>query len=179
MKQGGPPVRLLLNSGVFPHGTFVPNPEDSELREMKMHPRSNVAHWQVDVIVDREVDDWSRAVTTIMVDPQDEVTLLRKLEREAYGMSQVFEYISDSFPKLCRLALFLPAALYTSFDQEFIDGVLSGGPSVWEVQHRGDERSVPQVPATFQEPGNAEDEGDDGEDDKGEDEDEDQEKHYA
>ncbi|KAL8669758.1 MAG: hypothetical protein Q9168_005663, partial [Polycauliona sp. 1 TL-2023] len=69
---------------------------------------------------------------------QADYEILEELAREAHGAAQLFSKITIWFPKIRRLALYIPAPIYPSTDQEFIDHFLpcdGDGSETWEVQH--------------------------------------------
>ena len=66
---------------------------------------------------------------------QCRINLQTRLYQEATYMSLLFRRIAIEFPKLTRLALFIPVALYPLQDPIFIDKVLPG--TRWRVKHYG------------------------------------------
>lgn len=61
--------------------------------------------------------------------------LRARLWREAEFTALLFRRIPVDFPRLTRLALYIPAALYPDHDQTFIDRALPG--TGWTVAHHG------------------------------------------
>ncbi|KAL8993693.1 MAG: hypothetical protein Q9169_006157 [Polycauliona sp. 2 TL-2023] len=69
---------------------------------------------------------------------EQDYEILEKLAREAHGAAQLFDNIHNWFPNIDRLALYIPAPIYPSTDQEFIDKFLHCNDNeTWEVQHHG------------------------------------------
>ena len=74
---------------------------------------------------------WSEAMHHCQVHMRD------RLWRESEYLALLFRRIPVDFPRLTRLALYIPAALYPDHDQTFIERVLPG--TGWTV-HQGHER---------------------------------------
>ncbi|KAL8851891.1 MAG: hypothetical protein Q9221_003214 [Calogaya cf. arnoldii] len=77
---------------------------------------------------------------------QHDYEVLEKLAREARGASLLFRQIRDWFPKLRRLALYIPSAIYPSTDQEIISTFLPGTETeTWEIQHHDPKSGIEQT----------------------------------
>ena len=66
-----------------------------------------------------------------------------RLWREAEYTALLFRRIPVDFPRLTRLALYIPTALYPNHDQTFINHVLPG--TGWTVQHYGPVGGTPPI----------------------------------
>lgn len=64
--------------------------------------------------------------------------------RESEFTALLFRRIPVDFPRLTRLALYIPAALYPNHDQTFIDRALPG--TGWTVRHYGRLGGAPPIP---------------------------------
>ena len=81
--------------------------------------------------------EWSKLIH------QCKVHLRARLWREAEYTALLFRRIRVDFPRLTRLALYLPAALYPDHDQTFINHVLPG--TGWTVKHYGEVGGPPPL----------------------------------
>ena len=72
-----------------------------------------------------------------------EPPLRARLWQEAQYTALLFRRIPVDFPRLTRLALYIPAALYTNHDQTFINHVLPG--TGWTVKHYGPVGRTPPI----------------------------------
>ena len=81
--------------------------------------------------------EWSKVIH------KSKVHLRARLWREAEYTALLFRRLRVDFPRLTRLALYLPAALYPDHDQTFINHVLPG--TGWTVKHYGKVGCPPPV----------------------------------
>ena len=80
---------------------------------------------------------WSRGMQKC------KTNLRARLWREAEYTALLFRRIPVDFPRLTRLALYIPAALYPDHDQTFINHVLPG--TGWTVKHCGPVGGTPPI----------------------------------
>ncbi|KAI4248610.1 MAG: hypothetical protein L6R42_009236 [Xanthoria sp. 1 TBL-2021] len=163
LEQTGISIRVQLGP-YNTQGLFFPDPKKMQPRPIDVFPNPDISKWLLQDFGHRfdEISIlWDPTLTfpEINLEPnnayemrtiaaallnshqtsqQCDYEILETLAREAYGASQLFEKIQTWFPKIRRLALYIPAAIYPSTDQAFVDNFLSCNENeTWEVQHHG------------------------------------------
>ncbi|KAI4280818.1 MAG: hypothetical protein L6R38_004153 [Xanthoria sp. 2 TBL-2021] len=177
LEQTGIPIRVQLG----PHktqGLFFPDPKNMQPRSIDVFPNPDILKWllqdfghrfdELSILwdptlafpeIDLEPNDAYEMRTIVaallnshQTSQQCDYEILETLAREAYGASQLFEKIQTWFPKIRRLALYIPAAIYPSTDQAFVDKFLPCNENeTWEVQHHGSRGGIERTADSPQE----------------------------